>query len=115
MEIILEQTKRGRILLRYENRDGETRWIDVEALLMNFNDYLRISEWKEELLSAAANYGLCFISRSGKSYPDDDLVFDDIYNLISISNRLQSMDALEAFDNDDVRLEKTEIFRCNIN
>lgn len=79
---------------------------------MNVADFRSISQWKEELLAAAANYGLCWISRKKDSYPDDDAVFDDIYNLISLSNRLQSMDALEAIDSDEVREEKSEIFRC---
>lgn len=112
MEIILEKTKKGRIVCRYLNSVGEERFIDMNALLSNAADFCRLSEWKEELLAAAANYGLCWISRNKDSYPDDDAAFDDIYNLISLSNRLQSMDALEAIDSDDVREEKTEIFRC---
>ena len=112
MEIVLEKTKRGRILLRYENLYRETRWIDMEALLMNAADFGRISQWKEELLEAATNYGLCCISRNRESYPDEDATFDHIYNLISLSNRLQSVDALESADWEDIRGEKTEIFRC---
>ena len=114
MEIILEKTKRGRILLRYENLDRETRWIDVEALLISAADFNRISEWKEELMDAAVNYGLCWISRTSNSHPDDDAAFDDNYNLMSLSNRLQSMDALATEDRADTLGEKTEIFRYTI-
>ncbi|MDE6481028.1 MAG: hypothetical protein K2L45_12255 [Muribaculaceae bacterium] len=111
MELIVEKTKEGRVLLRYQDGNFRTRWIDAEYLLKIASDELDFDMMSDDIHNAVVSY-IDVLKDSDKNKVDFITSFFDIINLMNAAKQLRSLDAEDRNNHTGFVGETTEIFRC---
>ncbi|MDE7441698.1 MAG: hypothetical protein K2M69_06010 [Muribaculaceae bacterium] len=113
MELTLDKTKEGRILLRYEDGNYRKRWIDLGILLKLVSDDLDFDSMSDDIHNAVINY-VDLLRYNKNEYIDYNTVFYDIGNLMVIAKHLKSLDAQDRNEHTGYVGDTTEIFRVKI-
>lgn len=94
MELILEKTKEGRVLLRYENANYKVCWLDMERLLEILTSEYDLTYICHIIQNSVSNY-CSMVLRSDilKLYYDG--VIEDACSLIDLSMAFSSLNAEE--------------------
>lgn len=110
MELTFDKTKEGRLLLRYEDGNYRTRWIDLGFLLKLASDDLDFDSMSDDIHNAVITY-VDLLRDSKNENIDYKTVFYDIGNLMVIAKHLKSLDAQDRNEHTGYVGDTTEIFR----
>lgn len=110
MELILDKTKEGRVLMRYEDGNYNIRWIDMGFLLKIATGEIDFDMMSDDIYNALSNY-VELLRECKNINVDYQLIMEDIFKLMEIAKHLKSLDAQDRNEHTGYVGETAEIFK----
>lgn len=110
MELNLDKTKEGRVLLRYQDDNYNIRWIDMGFLLKIATGEIDFDMMSDDIYNAIGNY-VDLLKHCKHINADYQLIMEDIFNLMEIAKHLKSLDAQDRNEHTGYVGETAEIFK----